>query len=155
MVPLYTLSIPIYQLSLYSVAPGTNIDALTVTVVTGDITLTVTCVFNAEDAYAQGNPATSNFFIYSNGIVIHSSTSSEHSATVQKPDGDTVFTCVAGNYLGNTTAEMLYIIQSMFAWYVFTDNTLNRSCSTLLYCNIDCYFDTTVMIIVIHVSGGQ
>ena len=95
--------------------PDSN--SLEVTIEEGS-SITVSCVFNAEDEYALGNPPASNFYIFANDILIPKPIS-ESSVTVDKPDGDTVFMCVGGNYMGNVTASDTYINEGMCILIVY------------------------------------
>eukprot|EP00057_Strongylocentrotus_purpuratus_P025918 XP_011680392.1 PREDICTED: neural cell adhesion molecule L1-like protein [Strongylocentrotus purpuratus] len=53
-------------------------------------------------ALIQPRPAMRNYYIFSNGTLIHESMEGCNQATVSDPEEGTEYTCMAGNYLGNT-----------------------------------------------------
>eukprot|EP00057_Strongylocentrotus_purpuratus_P007693 XP_011662167.1 PREDICTED: EGF-like module-containing mucin-like hormone receptor-like 3 [Strongylocentrotus purpuratus] len=66
--------------------------------------LTVSCDIADPD---QPNPSIRNYYIYSDGTLIHQSSTGDHDVEVPNTKFDlyTEFTCVAGNYLGNVTSD--------------------------------------------------
>eukprot|EP00057_Strongylocentrotus_purpuratus_P009089 XP_011663563.1 PREDICTED: uncharacterized protein LOC105437999 [Strongylocentrotus purpuratus] len=66
--------------------------------------LTVSC--DIADP-TQPIPSIMNYYIYSDGTLIHQSPTGDNDVEVPCSEFDlyTEFTCVAGNYLGNTTSD--------------------------------------------------
>eukprot|EP00057_Strongylocentrotus_purpuratus_P021600 XP_011676074.1 PREDICTED: poliovirus receptor homolog [Strongylocentrotus purpuratus] len=64
--------------------------------------LRVSCDIDVAD---QPEPSMRNYYIYSNDSLIHQSSTGDNDVEVPDTDLYTKFTCVAGNYLGNTTSQ--------------------------------------------------
>eukprot|EP00057_Strongylocentrotus_purpuratus_P022127 XP_011676601.1 PREDICTED: uncharacterized protein LOC105444280 [Strongylocentrotus purpuratus] len=71
---------------------------VTVNYVTQGAGITVSCT-----AQNQPRPAMRNYYIFSNGTLIHESMEEGNTVSVSDPEAGTQYTCMAGNYLGNTT----------------------------------------------------
>nr|XP_054761114.1 uncharacterized protein LOC129267427 [Lytechinus pictus] len=61
-----------------------------------------------NDVVPAAIPPMNSFYIYSNGSLLTKESVSATSVEVTEPDYDTEYTCVGGNYLGNTTATQLF-----------------------------------------------
>ncbi|XP_063959138.1 kin of IRRE-like protein 3 isoform X2 [Lytechinus pictus] len=75
---------------------GTTVTAEHVT--DGTDSIGVTCTAESEPT-----PTMRNYYIFSNGTLIHESMESVNDVTVSNPEVGTEYTCMAGNYLGNTS----------------------------------------------------
>ncbi|XP_063959538.1 fibroblast growth factor receptor 3-like isoform X1 [Lytechinus pictus] len=75
---------------------GTTVTAEYVTYGTDNIRVTCT-------AQNEPSPIMRNYYILSNGTLIHESMNTVKDVTVSNPEAGTEYTCMAGNYLGNTS----------------------------------------------------
>eukprot|EP00057_Strongylocentrotus_purpuratus_P011875 XP_011666349.1 PREDICTED: tyrosine kinase receptor Cad96Ca-like [Strongylocentrotus purpuratus] len=86
-------------------APDAGI--ITVRFLSPDTSLRVSCDIADPD---QPEPSMRNYYTYSNGILIHQSSTGKNFVDVLESELDlyTEFKCVAGNYRGNTTTTTRY-----------------------------------------------
>eukprot|EP00057_Strongylocentrotus_purpuratus_P030506 XP_781880.3 PREDICTED: uncharacterized protein LOC576481 [Strongylocentrotus purpuratus] len=73
------------------------------TTVTADYATQATSITVSCNAKNQPSPAIRNYYIFSNGTLLHDSMEGVDTVSVSDPIEGTNYTCLAGNYLGNTT----------------------------------------------------
>eukprot|EP00057_Strongylocentrotus_purpuratus_P003689 XP_003727158.1 PREDICTED: hemicentin-1 [Strongylocentrotus purpuratus] len=81
-------------------------DNIMTTFIIADSSLTVSCDLDASKG--QPCPAITNYYIFSNGVLIHESTQGENTVSVSLPNVVVEFTCMAGNVFGNATDAITY-----------------------------------------------
>nr|XP_054760668.1 uncharacterized protein LOC129266932 [Lytechinus pictus] len=79
-------------------SPSTAGTTVTADYITDGTDIRVTCTAENEPL-----PEMRNYFIFSNGTLIHESMESVKEVSVSNPVAGTIYTCMAGNYLGNTS----------------------------------------------------
>ncbi|XP_063959544.1 fibroblast growth factor receptor 2-like isoform X2 [Lytechinus pictus] len=79
-------------------SPSTAGTTVTVDYITDRTDIRVTCT-----AHNEPTPIMRNYYIFSNGTLIHESINSVNDITTSNPEVGITYTCMAGNYLGNTS----------------------------------------------------
>nr|XP_054760606.1 uncharacterized protein LOC129266846 [Lytechinus pictus] len=136
-------------------SPSTAGTTVTVDYVTDGTDIIVKCTAENEPT-----PTMRNYYIFSNGTLIHESMESVKEDTVSNPVDGTNYTCMAGNYLGNTSLSAAVTYDPTRTTTPPTPTGMSIDCfySVLLFISFICLFiliiqQTIVCIIILHTNG--